>query len=87
MLDIISSLLGVLGNINTLVCFCDYVTSLENGPEKLFENHDWFGRGSRIIITTRDKQVLIANKVDDIYQVGALNNSEALELLVWSLDY
>ena len=48
--------------------------------EKLIGNLDWFGRGSRIIITTRDKQVLIANKVDDIYHVGALNSSEALEL-------
>ncbi|KAL3038167.1 hypothetical protein AAZX31_01G114700 [Glycine max] len=48
--------------------------------EKIIGNLDWFGRGSRIIITTRDKQVLIANKVDDIYHVGALNSSEALEL-------
>ncbi|KAH1068662.1 hypothetical protein GYH30_006303 [Glycine max] len=52
--------------------------------EKLFGNHDWFGPGSRIILTTRDKQVLIANKVhvDDIYQVGVLNPSEALELFI-----
>ncbi|RDY08056.1 TMV resistance protein N, partial [Mucuna pruriens] len=35
-------------------------------PEKLFENNDWFGQGSSIIITTRDKQVLIANNVDEI---------------------
>ena len=48
--------------------------------EKLFGNHGWLRQGSRIIITTRDKQVLIANKVDDIYQVGALKSSEAIEL-------
>ncbi|XP_027337257.1 disease resistance protein RML1A-like [Abrus precatorius] len=46
--------------------------------EKLFGSLDWFGSGSRIIITTRDKQVL--NKVDDIYEVGILSSSEALEL-------
>ena len=32
MLDIISSLLGSLGYINTLVYCCDYVISLGNGP-------------------------------------------------------
>ncbi|XP_061361192.1 putative disease resistance protein At4g11170 [Gastrolobium bilobum] len=50
-----------------------------NQLEVLVGDHDWFGTGSRIIVTTRDKQVL-ANKVDDIYQVGALSNSEALVL-------
>ncbi|KAG5069216.1 hypothetical protein JHK85_001593 [Glycine max] len=67
-----------IGRMKVLIVLDDVNDS--NLPEKLFENHDWFGRGSKIIITTRDKQVLIANKVDDIYQVGALNNSEALEL-------
>ncbi|XP_027337255.1 putative disease resistance protein At4g11170 [Abrus precatorius] len=48
--------------------------------EKLFGTRDCFRSGSRIIVTTRDKQVLNANKVDDIYQVGELSYGEALEL-------
>jgi hypothetical protein len=47
--------------------------------EILFGDHDWFGFGSRIIITTRDKQVL-SKYVDDIYEVGTLNFEKSLEL-------
>jgi hypothetical protein len=46
----------------------------------LFGTLDWFQSDSRIIVTTRDKQVLIANEVDDIYEVGVLNSNEALDL-------
>ncbi|XP_057435894.1 disease resistance-like protein DSC1 isoform X2 [Lotus japonicus] len=47
---------------------------------ELFGTVDTFGPGSRIIVTTRDQQVLIANKVDDILHVGELSSSESLEL-------
>ena len=40
--------------------------------------HDWFGLGSRIIITTRDKHVLEAHGVDEIYEVKELNDENAL---------
>lgn len=43
-------------------------------------DHTWFGSGSRIIITSRDKQVLI-NKADKIHEVKGLNYHEALQLL------
>ncbi|KAB5512476.1 hypothetical protein DKX38_029504 [Salix brachista] len=43
--------------------------------------HDLFGPGSRILITSRDKQVLVKNEVDAIYQVPGLNNQDALRLL------
>ena len=35
----------------------------------LAREHDWFGPGSRIIITTRDMQVLNTHGVDEIYEV------------------
>ncbi|XP_014515186.1 disease resistance protein RML1A [Vigna radiata var. radiata] len=47
--------------------------------EVLAGTHDWFGSGSRIIITTRDKQVL-AREFASIYEVEALNFDESLRL-------
>ena len=47
--------------------------------EVLAGTHDWFGSGSRIIITTRDKQVL-AKEFASIYKVEALNFDESLRL-------
>ncbi|KAK9273227.1 hypothetical protein L1049_018034 [Liquidambar formosana] len=45
--------------------------------------HDWFGFGSRIIITTRDVHLLKEIEVDDIYMVRELNHDESLELFCW----
>ena len=42
--------------------------------------HDWFGSGSRIIITTRDAHLLEAHQVDKIYEVKGLNDENALQL-------
>ena len=39
---------------------------------------DWFGSGSRIIITTRDKKLLKEFQVDEIFEVKALNYKDAL---------
>ncbi|XP_068479746.1 disease resistance-like protein DSC1 isoform X3 [Phaseolus vulgaris] len=47
--------------------------------EILAGTYDWFGSGSRIIITTRDKQVL-AKEFANIYEVEALNFDESLRL-------
>ncbi|XVF71247.1 hypothetical protein PTKIN_Ptkin12aG0021200 [Pterospermum kingtungense] len=41
---------------------------------------DWFGPGSRIIITTRDEQLLKSHRVHDIYRPTTLNENEALHL-------
>ena len=39
---------------------------------------DWFGLGSRVIITTRDKHLLNEFSVDEIFEVKALNYNDAL---------
>ncbi|CAN6699595.1 unnamed protein product [Malus baccata var. baccata] len=44
-------------------------------------NHEWFGPGSRIIITTRDEYLL--KEVDKIYPLQEMNEVEALELFSW----
>ncbi|XP_042990648.1 disease resistance protein RPV1-like isoform X1 [Carya illinoinensis] len=43
-------------------------------------SHDWFGSGSRIILTSRDSHLLKRHGVNDIYKVNELNNDEALQL-------
>ena len=42
--------------------------------------HHWFVPGSRIIITTRDKHLLEACGVDEIYEFQGLNYKDALQL-------
>ncbi|KAL6139096.1 hypothetical protein ACLB2K_064373 [Fragaria x ananassa] len=51
-----------------------------NQLNKLVGMSDWFGLGSRIIITTRDKRWLIAHDVNHIYKMKELSHHEALEL-------
>jgi hypothetical protein len=48
--------------------------------EKLVGKGDWFGLGSRIIVTTRDKHLLTAQGVVSVYQVNKLDHNEALKL-------
>ncbi|CAL2229024.1 unnamed protein product [Prunus armeniaca] len=50
---------------------------------KLVGACDWFGAGSRIIITTRDKQLLTAHDVNLIHEVKILDDDKALELFCW----
>ncbi|KAK2421656.1 TMV resistance protein N [Trifolium repens] len=44
---------------------------------------DWFGVGSRMIVTTRDKQLLENHGIEKTYEIDELNKGEALELLRW----
>jgi hypothetical protein len=48
--------------------------------EKLAGKNDWFGPGSRVIITTRDKHLLVKHEVNEIYEVEALTNDDSLQL-------
>jgi hypothetical protein len=52
--------------------------------ETLAGGCDWFGLGSRIIITTRDKHLLTKHKVDLTYKVKKLDHNEALQLFSWN---
>ncbi|XP_031255258.1 TMV resistance protein N-like [Pistacia vera] len=56
----------------------DHIDQLDN----LVGKHEWFGLGSRIIITTRDKHLLMTHKVDEVYEAKELDCDEALELLI-----
>ncbi|XP_022734263.1 TMV resistance protein N-like isoform X1 [Durio zibethinus] len=42
--------------------------------------HDWFGSGSRIIVTSRDEHLLRVHGVDDVYQATTLCFDEAINL-------
>ena len=48
--------------------------------DALVGSRDWFGPGSRIIITSRDKQLLTTHEVNDMYEAKRLDNDKALEL-------
>ncbi|XP_035845116.1 TMV resistance protein N-like, partial [Helianthus annuus] len=48
--------------------------------EALAGDLNWFKPGSRIIITTRDEQVLIAHRVERIRDVSLLSHEEAIGL-------
>ena len=50
-----------------------------NNLKKLVKS-DWFGSGSRIIITTRDMSLLKEFSVDEIVEVNALDYKDALSL-------
>ena len=45
--------------------------------------YDWFGAGSRIIVTSRDSQILISCGVKDIYTSKGLSYNDGLKLFSW----
>ncbi|KAI9094446.1 hypothetical protein K1719_026671 [Acacia pycnantha] len=51
-----------------------------NQLKNLAESPDWFGEGSRIIITTRDSHVLTASRVKRIYEMKMMKEDESLQL-------
>ena len=51
--------------------------------EALAGKHDWFGIGSRIIVTSRNSHLLLSHGVNCVYRIEKLNDVEALELFSW----
>ncbi|KAI5356097.1 hypothetical protein L3X38_008992 [Prunus dulcis] len=51
--------------------------------EEIARARDWFGPGSRIIITTRNKHLLDQVGVDSTYMAEEMDKEEALELFSW----
>ncbi|KAI9086171.1 hypothetical protein K1719_031892 [Acacia pycnantha] len=60
----------------------DDVDELEQ-IEELAGGCDWFGCGSKVIITTRNKQLLFAHNVEKTYEMKKLNDHDSLELFCW----
>ncbi|KEH26886.1 putative TIR domain, winged helix-turn-helix DNA-binding domain-containing protein [Medicago truncatula] len=54
----------------------------EEQLEAIAGRSDWFGRGSRVIITTRDKRLLTYHGVERTYEVNGLNDQDAFELVI-----
>ncbi|KAJ9554332.1 hypothetical protein OSB04_018377 [Centaurea solstitialis] len=48
--------------------------------KELAGSNDWFGKGSRIVITTRDNHLLTVHKVGVVYNIILLNDDEAIQL-------
>lgn len=48
--------------------------------ESFLEGFHWFGPGSLIIITSRDKQVFRLCQINHVYEVQSFNENEALQL-------
>ncbi|KAG4990827.1 hypothetical protein AAZX31_09G072600 [Glycine max] len=67
-----------IGRMKVLIVLDDVNDS--NHLEKLLGPLGNFGSGSRIIVTTRDMQVLKANKADEVYPLREFSLNQALEL-------
>ncbi|KAG7584981.1 Winged helix DNA-binding domain superfamily [Arabidopsis thaliana x Arabidopsis arenosa] len=49
--------------------------------EALVNENSWFGPGSRIIVTTENKEILQPHGIDNVYNVGFPSDEEALKIL------
>ncbi|XP_058729210.1 disease resistance protein RUN1-like isoform X2 [Vicia villosa] len=67
---------------NRVLFVLDDVNELDQ-IKALCGSHKWFGPGSRIIITTRDLHLLNLCRVDNVYKLEEMGESESLELFSW----
>ncbi|KAL1210730.1 putative disease resistance protein [Cardamine amara subsp. amara] len=71
-----------LQDLKVLVVLDD-VDKLEQ-LDALVKQSQWFGSGSRIIVTTENKQLLRAHGIELIYELGFPSRSEALQIFCQS---
>ncbi|XP_039162850.1 TMV resistance protein N-like [Eucalyptus grandis] len=76
--DGINKIRGALRNKNVLIVLDD--VDEKEQLKSLAENGSWFGLGSRIIVTTRNKSVLIEAPNVSTYEVSEMEFDHALEL-------
>uniref|UniRef100_M4D5A8 TIR domain-containing protein n=1 Tax=Brassica campestris TaxID=3711 RepID=M4D5A8_BRACM len=69
----------ILRKKRTLVVLDDVKNPL--AAESFLGGFHWFGPGSLIIITSRDKQVYRHRQINHVYEVRSLSEDEALQLL------
>ena len=69
----------ILSKKRTLVVLDDVKNPL--AAESFLGGFHWFGPGSLIIITSRDKQVYRHRQINHVYEVRSLSEDEALQLL------
>ncbi|KAL6316811.1 hypothetical protein AAG906_021111 [Vitis piasezkii] len=58
-----------------------HLEELEHSIRELSGECEWFGLGSRIIITTRHKDLLVVDGANQLYEPKALKYEEAIKLL------
>ena len=74
-----------INNIKKMLCHKKVLIILDDVNQmkqlkSLVGMRSWFGKGSRIIVTSRDEHLLISHGVDKIYRVKSLNHVEAFHL-------
>jgi hypothetical protein len=67
---------------NRVLIVLDDVDDMEQ-LDALCGSRNWFGSGSRIIITTRDMSILNGYRVNNVYSNKEMNESESTELFNW----
>ncbi|MED6156724.1 hypothetical protein PIB30_017098 [Stylosanthes scabra] len=83
--DLICSLSLATNLIQDRLCHRKVLIILDNVDqgkqlEKLAIKREWLGRGSRIIIVSRDEHILREYGADDVYKVKLLSDENALQL-------
>ena len=74
--------------IKNRLCFKNVLLVLDDVDdleqlEALAGDCNWFGPGSRIIVTTRDRHLLNVHKMNSFYEVKVLKHEQAVQLFSW----